>query len=401
MYPILFSEQRLLTFFKQNPILPHPSAEMAGLAVLDIVASLVGVGLMIPGLLPAKDANAPVVRIQAGSPSDITHDLGGDLPGVRLFDVWGRLVGEKKGNKKKEIKTSSFWDITIPFADGVGNPPSEYISVVNGGDDALCIAYVALTQPDDTKKVFYGDFAKECGADWYHSWFKTGDDDYQPACFWIDKNRSNGLRYQGIGLHFNDFAPTEERAKQLNENRDLMCKSKPRLHMYEEMGYETYIPFFNPPLELETKDGSMTDKDPGAVFDESRWAMPEEPKPQEDDEVEIHFPNRFVRRGDGNSGISGSRNFTAVVISTSPRHSAKELCESPTSRGDDFVSSTENLFCDMEMKKLWPVCDTQTTSACFDTTTSTMRPGKGLRGRDSRSGMVPPAKSYTKTVRWG
>ncbi|KAL9032291.1 MAG: hypothetical protein Q9180_006589, partial [Flavoplaca navasiana] len=138
---------------------------MAGLAVLDIVASLVGVGLMIPGLLPAKDANAPVVRIQAGSPSDITHDLGGDLPGVRLFDVWGRLVGEKKGSKKKEIKTSSFWDITVPFADGVGNPPSEYISVVNGGDDALCIAYIALTQPDDTKKVFYGDFAKECGAD--------------------------------------------------------------------------------------------------------------------------------------------------------------------------------------------------------------------------------------------
>ncbi|KAL9031602.1 MAG: hypothetical protein Q9180_006792 [Flavoplaca navasiana] len=124
--------------------------------------------------------------------------------------------------------------------------------------------------------------------------------------------------------------------------------------MYEEMGYETYIPFFNPPLELETKDGAMTDKDPGAVFDESRWAMPEKPEPQEDDEVEIHFPNRFVRRGDGNSGISGSRNFTAVVISTSPRHSAKELCESPTSRGDDFVSSTENLFCDMELKKLWP-----------------------------------------------
>ncbi len=374
-------------------------AAKAGLAVLNVLAALVGVGLMIPGLIPEKDENEPVVRIAAGLSSDESDTTSGNQPGVALYDIMGRKVGSV-GGKKDRIKDGSFIDIKVPFAKGVGTKPAEYISVANGGDDALCIAYIAITQPDGTNKAWYGDIAKACGADWYHSLLKTGDDDYQPSCIWIDRDRSNGLRFQGLGLHFNDFAATEERATQLNENRDLMCNAAPRFRMYENFGDKDHIPFFNPPLDLEAK--TLTDGDPGAVMDKSRWHLPEEGPNVNKALIDQEPSHKKLRRQSHATAVFGEASSSSVVIiSTSPNHSAKELCESETSRGFDFVSSTENLFCDMESKKLWPVCDTTTTSACFDMISSTMKPGKGLRGRDSRSGQIPPAKQYTKTVHWG
>ena len=92
----------------------------------------------------------------------------------------------------------------------------------------------------------------------------------------------------------------------------------------------------------------------------------------------------------------------AVVITTRDAigQSAKELCDSYTSYGHDFASVPEGLFCDMSVKKLWPVCSSEIQSACFNTTTSTMMEGRGLRGRDARSGLVPPVKNYARTVRW-
>ncbi|KAL8927833.1 MAG: hypothetical protein Q9172_001206 [Xanthocarpia lactea] len=374
-------------------------AAKTGLAVLNVLATLVGVGLMIPGLIPEKDEHEPVVRIAAGLSSDESDTTSGNQPGVALYDIMGRKVGSV-GGKKDRIKDGSFIDIKVPFAKGVGTKPAEYISVANGGDDALCIAYIAITQPDGTKKAWYGDIAKACGADWYHSLLKTGDDDYQPSCIWIDRDRSNGLRFQGLGLHFNDFAATEERATQLNENRDLMCNAAPRFRMYENFGDKDHIPFFNPPLDLEAK--TLTDGDPGAVMDKSRWHLPEEGPHVNKALIDQEPSHKKLRRQSHATAVFGEASSSSVVIiSTSPNHSAKELCESETSRGFDFVSSTENLFCDMESKKLWPVCDTTTTSACFDMISSTMKPGKGLRGRDSRSGQIPPAKQYAKTVHWG
>ncbi|KAL8781517.1 MAG: hypothetical protein Q9213_005966 [Squamulea squamosa] len=374
---------------------------MAGLAVLDVLMGLVGLGMMIPGLIPPKDEHEPVVRIAAGLSSQESANTKGNQPGIRLYDIMGRTIGSVggKGSNKNKIKDGDFVDIKVPFDDGVGKKPAEYIQVANGGKDALCIAYIAITQPDGTSKAWYGDMAKACGADWYHSLLKTGDDDYQPSCIWIDRDNSNGLRFQGLGLHFNDFAATDERAKQLNENRDLMCEAAPRFRMYEEIQDEDYIPFFNPPLDLEP--GTLTDGDPGAVLDKSRWTMPQEGPHVTKALIDGGPSGGMKRRQLKEPVVFGQANASVVIVSTSPNHSARDLCESETSRGYDFVSSTEHLFCDMSAKKTWPVCDDTTTSACFNLTSSTMAPGKGLRGRDSRSGLVPPAKHYAKTVHWG
>ena len=369
---------------------------MAVINVVGALAGVVGVGMMIPGLMPEKDEHNPVVRVAAGLSSNEDDTTSGNTPGVALYDIMGRKIGSTKGNKDK-VKDGAFIDVKVPFDDGVGAKPAEYIQINDGGGDALCIAYVALTNPDGTKKAFYGDVPKACGADWYHSLLKTGDDDYQPSCFWIDRDRSNGLRYQGFGLHINDFAATDERAKQFDENRDLMCKAAPRFRMYKDMNSEDYIPYFNPPLELEEK--TLIDKDVGVVMNKDTWVMPKEGDHIKKGTID-EDPARKVRRSTSSPAIQGNVNSTVVIISTSPQHSAKELCDSPTSWGHDFVSSSESLFCDMEPKKLWPVCDDKHKSACFDTKTSTMRPGKGLRGRDSQSGQVPPEKHYGKTLHW-
>ena len=369
---------------------------MAVINVVGAIAGVVGVGMMIPGLIPNKDEQNPVVRIAAGLSTNREDSTSGNKPGVALYDIMGRKVASVKGNKDK-IEDGAFIDIKVPFEDGVGAQPSEYIAVNDGGDDALCIAYITLTNPDGTKKAWYGDVGKSCGADWYHSVLKTGDDDYQPSCIWIDRNRSNGLRYQGLGLHIFDFAATDERAKQFDENRDLMCKAAPRFRMYENMNSEDYIPYFDPPLEMVEK--LLTDKDPKVVMDKATWKMPKEGDNIKKATIDAD-PKLRIRRDTHSPQVLGNVNATVVIISMSPQHSARELCQSPTSWGHDFVSVTENVFCDMELKTLWPVCDTKAKSACFDTTTSTMRAGKGLRGRDSRSGQVPPEKSYGKTIHW-
>lgn len=198
---------------------------MATLAVINVIGALtgvVGVGMMIPSLLPKQDDKRTVVRVAAGLSTNEKDNTAGNQPGISLYDIMGRRIGRTTGHATK-IKDGDFMDIKVPFDSNVGKKPTEYISVTNGGTDGLCVAYVALTQPDGTKKAWYGDVGRACGADWYLSQLKTGDDDYQPACVWIDRDHSYGLKYQGFGFHINDFAATGERAQQYNETRDLMC----------------------------------------------------------------------------------------------------------------------------------------------------------------------------------
>ncbi len=360
------------------------------LAVINVVAAVVGVGLMIPSVIPEKDEAGTVVRIAAGLSSDEKDTTAGNQPGIGLYDVMGRRIGMTNG-KKHKIKDGDYMDIKVPFDKGVGKKPTEYISVVDGGDDALCIAYIALTQPDGTKKAWYGDVGKACGADWYHSQLKTGEDDYQPACIWIDRNKSLGLRHQGLGLHIHDFAATKERAKQYDSDKDLMCKVAPRFRMYEKMNSDDPIPFFSPPLEYEPK--TLVDADPKVVKDKKNWALPKDGPNVKKGDIHKRSTEKVRRQ-------AHPEPFQSLIIDQSKGHSAKALCESKTSRGPDFVSVKEGLFCDMDAKKIWPVCNEKKTSGCFDVKAGTMRPGKGLQGRDVETGAIVPKKTYKKKKTW-
>ena len=131
---------------------------MAVIAVIDALAGVVGVGMTLPGLFPDKDEHRTIIRVAAGLSSNEVDITSGKQPSIRVYDTVGRTISSTKGHGT--IKNGDFNDIAVPFADGVGKKPTEYASVANGGDDALCIAYLGLTHPDETKKTWYGDVDK-------------------------------------------------------------------------------------------------------------------------------------------------------------------------------------------------------------------------------------------------
>jgi hypothetical protein len=55
-----------------------------------------------------------------------------------------------------------------------------------------------------------------------------------------------------------------------------------------------------------------------------------------------------------------------LIVNSRPQQSAITLCNSPTSRGSDFASTDEGLFCDMDTKILYPLCSDTVTDSCFD-----------------------------------
>lgn len=57
-----------------------------------------------------------------------------------------------------------------------------------------------------------------------------------------------------------------------------------------------------------------------------------------------------------------------LIVNSRPQQSAIELCNSPMSRGADFVSTAEGLFCDMDTKTLYPICSAGVAADldCFD-----------------------------------
>lgn len=97
-----------------------------------------------------------------------------------------------------------------------------------------------------------------------------------------------------------------------------------------------------------------------------------------------------------------------LVVSNIDSHSAQELCESDTSSGPDFVSTSEGLFCDMSEKQLWPLCSGVVTASCFDTTTNTIRGTTSSSSignvtivpRQTQADSAVSDKSYTYIHNW-
>lgn len=292
----------------------------------------------------------------------------------------GRDIGEARGSKNT-IADGGYKDIKVTASTDQQGRQAQYISVSKGGNDALCISYIAVTWPDGQQKGWYGDVGYQCGGSWYNSQTIIGEDNYQPKCVWIDGDKSNGITTQGMGIHITDFTATEERAKAYAGDPDTMCKSKPRFHLYDDLTSDMFLPYFDPPLEY---DEHNVDKDKSKVLVDGASTGQLPPK------------NKRKRRGN----VAKRHHFPGkLVTSAKPAHSARELCESDTSMGPDFVSSHEGLFCDMSEKELWPLCDSNHTTGCFDARNNTMVAGSKSR-RDEASGRNIPEKEYSNVQTW-
>lgn len=108
-------------------------------------------------------------------------------------------------------------------------------------------------------------------------------------------------------------------------------------------------------------------------------------------------------RGDNNNdnNSTSSVGHGHLVISDHEDHSAKELCESSSSLGPDFVSTGEGIFCDMNQKEYWFLCNADIKTGCFDLKKKEMVGATpGIATRDLETGRIIPEKRYNTHSRW-
>ena len=86
-------------------------------------------------------------------------------------------------------------------------PNHKYVAISAGGNNAICINYIAITWPDGDSAFISGDTGRACNRDWYYSRTVVGDatNNYIPSCMWIDGDHSGGHHYQGFHFHIPDF----------------------------------------------------------------------------------------------------------------------------------------------------------------------------------------------------
>lgn len=230
-------------------------------------------------------------------------------------------------------------------------------SLFSANNDAICVAWVTTTYTDDLGGNNYavsGDFGRICGGTWYASgMFPDSGSDYQPDCFWIDKNGDQPNT--GFQVRWPSFANTEYDAS--DTDPDQFCNN---------------VIF-----------GMRTENDPKAINYYTKR-----------DEAGIKTPQSAKRSQPIKRAAWMS---TQLVASDSKSHSAQKLCESDTSLGPDFVHTSEGLFCDMTAKTLYPLCNTgnftgsspvsfSNSTECFD------MDSKSLTSTLARRGAVLPVK---------
>jgi hypothetical protein len=216
-------------------------------------------------------------------------------------------------------------------------------SLFSANSDAICVAWVTTTWSDDrggNKYAVSGDYGEACGGTWYEShMYPNSDQEYQPKCFWIDKDGDQPKT--GFQVRWPAFSKDEH--DESNTNPQRMCNG---------------INF-----------GLREEDDPNTInyFTKKKRTMP------------LRARRSPVRPEWANSEL---------VISDSKHHSAKRLCESDSSMGPDFAHTGESLFCDMEAKVLYAFCTEDGKTDCFDMESQIVStaPKVGTMGRAATSG---------------
>ncbi|KAF4124722.1 hypothetical protein GMORB2_5388 [Geosmithia morbida] len=263
-----------------------------------------------------------------------TDNAGGDLPDVRVWNEYTDFVGIT-------ADPGTVGDGNIGTVD-VEHENQGVYTLFSANNDAICIAWVTTTWSDERGGNEYavsGDFGKQCGATWYYSgMFPSSDSDYQPACFWIDGNGDQ-----------------------------------------PKTGFQVYWPSYS------GTEFDESNTDPNTFCNGVDFGIRDEPDPNT-----VTFWTKKQRKSTQSMARSRRRaawTSSALVLSDTASHSAKELCQSDTSMGPDFVHTTEGLFCDMGSKTLFDICRQDKKTNCFDLdSNSLLGNGTAIHRRGLESG---------------
>lgn len=350
------------------------------LSIIGLVSSLFAtINIPAASFAPAQHQTSTKVRVYAGLSGSAAESTSGNIPGVALWDSAGAFIGKAMGVYNYVIDDGSSYDVEVK-----GKMASaDYLSVSAFGRDGLCVAAVAVTSPTGKQAGWLGDVGMRCGAPWYPSNLVIPGSNPQtrPACVWIDQDASNNHPYKGISIHLSSFAGAGQGlAQEYNDNLDTMCRSLPRFSMWETRSVHMTVPtYYRDELEFN-EDGS--DKNISVILN-PRMMQSETTAPNDPTGTKLGVAGgaSALELGAVTQLASSKRKqrrstqplHDHLVVSNLTEHSAREVCQSPTSAGPDFVSLQEGLFCDMDLKILWPLCEEIEAQDCFDLAANILR----------------------------
>jgi hypothetical protein len=135
-------------------------AALAG--VLNVIAAIATGTGVVPLLSSLFKPQTPpdqtaIVQITLGQ-GNLSDSLGGNMPGVNLWDVEGQSIGRAFGSSTI-IPQGNTVSNPVVANKTVGNVPAEYMAVTNGGDDAICITTIGITYPTGQRAAFMTNIA--------------------------------------------------------------------------------------------------------------------------------------------------------------------------------------------------------------------------------------------------
>lgn len=103
------------------------------------------------------------VRFAIGLDGNGLSNAGGDLPDIRVFNEVGGFLGARYdpgyvGDGRVDI------EVKVDQPNGPGQQPT--YALFSANDDAVCIAYLAQTWPDNQRYGWVGSWGRMCGATW-------------------------------------------------------------------------------------------------------------------------------------------------------------------------------------------------------------------------------------------
>lgn len=153
---------------------------------------------------------------------------------------------------------------------------------------------------------------------------------------------------------------------------------------------ETYLCTAGPPFWLYRWPG---DANPRTIMFWTRWGQHGFDVNDADGSLAKRTENKTYHGLGPNNRTNP--HYNRLIVDDYQDHTAKDLCESPTSWGPDFVNVIEGLFCHMTDKTLWPVCNSELVNDCFSVD-SRMLVRKGVRARSPYTDVLDWRENLTE-----
>ncbi|KAH8656591.1 hypothetical protein BGZ60DRAFT_144656 [Tricladium varicosporioides] len=316
---------------------------MAALVVLDIVALVADLVIGIIQILPLLDThNVPegstsIVRVGIGLYN--TSSLGGDVPGITVWNEDGKKLGNVPTHKGTKVEAGAYVDIVVPQNPAKLQPT--YVKI-EGGNDSVCVAYIGHAWPDGTRRGWLGDIGKVCGREWFYSntyVTQPNGTQYKPFCTWIGGIGATPGWTTEMTIHTPEFSS-------IGQSNDFSVPPDP-----SSLCRSSASTWGNKPI---ASSGSIRTASLFGIF------------------TLFSMLTNAIPTGQKSISTSASPFQSTIVGSHYARHNSTALCSSPLSYGPDFVSFHEGVFCDMTKKHTIPLCKFAQQYDCYDWNTHSL-----------------------------